>query len=248
MFNLTEISEYFSDKVEVEAKDIKYRQSDDCIVIYLDKGLIVEKASKGRISHKQIAFVQADIAAHFNKKCEFIFLENDSLRILESSLGAILKKESETFISLKLTYIEAGNVRAVVYITEDDKNLNTGIGNLLGEILSASSIVVDDISFITPELELPSKMVLLRQIKIHQPITKNQLVERLAAYPDIYDGWLKRILDQLRKDNFIIWQKSNITRDGCYALTSLGLNIVPSGKNYYSSDIERALAIAKRKW
>lgn len=248
MFDTTEISIYFQNRAGVAAKDIRYRADDDCIVIYIDKGLIVEKASKGRISNKQILSIQGEIADKFNKKCEFILLEDDSLKVLESSLGVILKREYVTFISLQITYIGANNVSVVVNIKEEDQNLNKGLEKLLTEILSASNIVVSDISFISPELELPSKIALLRLIKIHQPITRNQLMERLASYPDIYDAWLKRILDQLRKENLIIWQASNISQDGCYALTSLGLNIVPSGKNYYSSDVERALAIAKRKW
>jgi hypothetical protein len=249
LFNITEISDYFLDRAGIKAKDIRYRQNDACIVIYLDKGLIVEKASKGRVSHRQILSVQQEIESKFEMKCEFIFIEDESQSILEKSLGVMLRRDFDIFISLTLTNLTGKSVAIIVNLEENNKGVSSDIEKFLDEILLDSGLSIESISFEIPELEIPSKMALLRIIKVHQPITRVQMLDGLKDYSDADDRWLKRVLDKLRKDSLIIWQRQNRDdKNGCYALTGTGLSIVPAGKYFHSSDIERALALAKRKW
>lgn len=249
MFDTTEISIYFQDKAGIKAKDIRYRADDACIVIYIDKGLVVEKASKGRVSHRQISTIKQEIEDKFEIECEFIFIENESQSILEKSLGVMLRRDFDIFISLSLTYLTDSSVAVTAKLTEESKIVSLSIKQGLSEILQESGLSIESIDFEVPELEVPSIMVLLRMIKINQPITKLKILEGLTEYSDVDDRWLNRMLDKLRKASYLIWQRqSPDDKRGCYALTGKGLSIVPAGKHFHSSDVERALALAKRKW
>ena len=249
MFNLSKISDYLRDKLGFSAKDIRYRQDDDSVIIYIDKSLVVKKASKGRVTHRQLSSIKLELESEFKRKFEFIILEDESQSILEKSLGVILKEKFETFIALTLIFVTNKSVDISVTLEKENRDVSLQIREVINSILPPSGLEVGSIVFKVLELDLPSKMMLLRVIKVNQPITKKQLLGSLKQYPDISDTWIKRILDQLRKDTLIIWQRqSSDDKNGCYALTSTGLSIVPAGKSFHSSDIERALALAKRKW
>lgn len=94
-------------------------------------------------------------------------------------------------------------------------------------------------------VDYPTSLALLRAIKVSAPISKEALAHVLwgdkAAVGEV--KWLQRKLDGLRKQGLI--QRS---KDGMYSLTSDGLVTAPHGKYRSSSDVERALLLARKKW
>ena len=92
---------------------------------------------------------------------------------------------------------------------------------------------------------LPSNPTILRKLKIHAPLTTEQLVEVLVSSRSVVPNtrWLQTKLDALRKQGFVVRSP-----EGKYSLTELGLELVPYGKVRSSSDVERALALGRRKW
>jgi hypothetical protein len=92
--------------------------------------------------------------------------------------------------------------------------------------------------------DLPSLIWLLRFLKKNQPIKIKDFIEMTCVkYPSISEKWLNHKLDQLRKKDLVIREKSDT-----YCLAANGLNIVPAGSYSASSDIDRALALGRRKW
>lgn len=85
----------------------------------------------------------------------------------------------------------------------------------------------------------------MRFIKVYQPISLEELKEKIQQKNFVPEGkFLENMLDNLRKENYIHWSKA--TKQ--YCLTEQALNLVPHGKYRASSDIDRALALRRKKW
>ena len=94
------------------------------------------------------------------------------------------------------------------------------------------------------EGDTQSKSQTMASIKINQPINFQNLFNLLRrGGNDISEQDLNRLLDALRKDKLIYRLASEH-----YVLREAGLKRVPHGPSRLSSDIARALVLARRKW
>jgi len=121
-------------------------------------------------------------------------------------------------------------------LTTDPKNLLDRL--VLHDIENA--IVTDD-----DAVGLPSLQMVLRKLKVHAPATIPALMSsmREAGFTVPDSRWLNRCLDRFRKQGLV-----TKSAEGVFCLTEKALAVVPHGKNRMSSDIERVLALGRRKW
>ncbi|MBN4054443.1 hypothetical protein JYT87_01905 [Nitrospira defluvii] len=245
MFSIDDIQEYVKEKKYDFVVDVRFRSSDDAILVYIPQDKIIERAKKGFTSNRQLEFLKNNISSKYNKSVDVIIVQSEDHDELEAGIYRILnRKFDEQIISLYISFSGENRVNVQMEVASSDINLRNNIVEHLRSVLKEANIFLNTISWMTTQSELPTLAYLLRKIKIHQPIEIQELSELLLeSYSSISDKWLNRKLDQLRKKGFLL-RKMNRS----YVLSAMALNAIPAGTRHTSSDIERALALGKRKW
>ena len=110
--------------------------------------------------------------------------------------------------------------------------------------LLESQITCDGIEFLSPALPEPSTTAILRSVKICAPVDLKGIAADLQkrGMPSPSDRWLASRLDSARKRGLLVWQK-----DGTYVLSAAGIQAVPHTRSGSSSDVDRILALARRR-
>jgi len=111
--------------------------------------------------------------------------------------------------------------------------------------LSAFGFTLGKIHRMGSDKDIPSAIAVLRGLKATSPALPETLSGFLEESGFVVppERWVDAKLDWLRKQNLVLRRD-----DGCYVLTEPGLRVVPHGKGSSSSDVQRALALARRKW
>ena len=208
---------------------------------------IADLAGKGLISPRQMKLIQSSVAKELGLQIEWVVTPSQRTSAMEAALNELLEGKFPGVVSA--VFISSPRTAPVsVWIERNPKDesrpelaaLECVIGQFLKLYDIADPLVTDGDS-----VDLPSNPVILRKLKVLAPITTQRLAEALRAagstVPDL--RWLQSKLDTLRKHGLLIRSKA-----GEYCLTELGLGAVPHGPNRLSSDVERALALGRRKW
>lgn len=241
MNELEELREYIRFKKHTFVDKVDYRSHDDTVVLYIPKDKVGSVAKNGMTSRRQIKFLEKQIKAKFGREVSTIFIQSEEDKSLESGLLSILKFRFNTDIeSLHLWRNEEGICLDVTVCTTEESLINE-IEDLLKKIIRNNLV---SIHWITSKFRKPSLSSLLRVIKLNQPISITKIMKILEKKYTVSELWLRSRLDQARKKGFIRWVKEN----GCYELTTKGLEAVPAGARRSSSDVDRALAMRKKKW
>lgn len=245
MVDIEKVKHILSDKKYNFIDDVRYRPSDDVILLYVPQEKILDKSKKGYTSNRQLEFIKKKIVETYGITAEVIVTQSEDHIDLEAGVFQILnRKFDDKVLALYLSFSGVDVVNVWIDIEGLNQELLEDIERHLRDILAEANILVNAISWISTESEVPTLATILREIKINQPIELNGLLELLHEdYSSVSDKWLNRKLDQLRKKGFLRREKN-----GCYVLTALAIATVPAGTRYTSSDIERALALGKRKW
>lgn len=204
-------------------------------------------------SFRQMKMIQAAAFKMTGLKIDWVVTESEVVVEIEMALlGALHARFPGT---IKAVQISALN-RSPIWVWLDPESQTVSrppldtIQEVVGDIFKAYGYSPPSghrpplVAFLDGP-ELPSDIVLLRYLKTLAPATKEQFSEYLhsvgAVHPSL--DWLQKHLDKLRK-------LGKITRasSGTYALTDAGLQIVPHGRTRKSSDIQRALALGRKKW
>ena len=219
----------------------------NAVLIELPSSRVSDIAGKGLISRRQLRSMEVKLSDLLRRKVEFL-VNGDSIRLsyanaLEDLLSRKIGQAKYTVV-VKLTpldqcvvWIDARN--ASVPVSEEEIQAVVG-GFLLGIGKRAERVHV-----MLPKLRRPTDMEILRAIKIASPVAIDELSEKLSGggAPMIDRKWLSARLDALRKKNLI-----HRTNGGKYLLTELALSLVPVNRTRKSSDVIRALHLARRKW
>lgn len=245
MFDIAKLQKYLEGKKYDFIIDIRHRPSDDVILLYIPQEKILEKSKKGYTSNRQLEFIKKNIAKEYEMTAEVVVTQSEDHFDLEAGVFQILNRKFEDkVLALYLSFGGDEVVNVWIDVVGLNQELLDNIEEHLRSILAEANIIVGAISWTSTESEFPTLAGILREIKINQPIELQKLLDLLHEdYASISDKWLNRKLDQLRKKGFLRREKN-----GCYVLTALAIASVPAGTRYTSSDIERALALGKRKW
>ena len=191
--------------------------------------------------------LRADIKRRLELNVEWIITQDDRVAALEAALvGALEARFPGVFTVVSMS---APHVSPVwVWVDTVPQTVNRPgeeeLNEMAASIFGAFGIEPPTVLY-SDNSELPSNPMILRGLKTNSTTTAEALEERLrqrhVLIPDL--RWLQTKLDTLRREGLVVR-----VRPGTYAMTEKGLGIVPHGRSRSSSDVERALALARRKW
>lgn len=146
--------------------------------------------------------------------------------------------------------ISSQNYADVIAYTRDsalngDEIAKENLKRKISDLLSAYDVNLANFFFNELADEVPTPYQIMRKLYTLAPVQleKIQSALKLEGSPCPSAHWLKRQLDHLQTNHLVVWQQS-----GCYVLSAQGLAMIPGLRGRTSPDIERALAISRRKW
>jgi hypothetical protein len=247
---LEQLSTFLERRKVTWVTDLRVRASDGVFLATVPTTAIASRASKGKTSPRQLRTLQRSIRDELGVHIEFLVAPSREHIQLEDALRSLVTKQGEgqienCFLSVrdeKRADIWMELSRDSAFIGSDTK---CTVEDLTQKLLSLYGLHVGRIDWGAQEEEPLSTAAILRTVKTLAPIKIAGLHESLAnngfTVPSL--DWLNKKLDLLRKHGAVTRHK-----DGSYVLTETGLGLVPHGAYRNSSDIERALALARRKW
>ncbi|HCM0829472.1 hypothetical protein HJ170_16905 [Vibrio parahaemolyticus] len=245
MFSVDKLSELAELKKRFYVSDVRIRYSDNALLLYVPRDKVGSKVTANFTSERQLSNVKKQLSDKYSVDVEVIYKISESNETLESSCFDILNKKFKDVISaFYMSFLNVSTVDLWIAAEELDDKLKEEISNSVNIILSEAELQIRNIQWINPLYELPSAPFVLKELKIRQPISLEELSSALSSeFPVINEKWLNRLLDKLRKKKFVSREKV-----GLYQLTELGLLSLPSAGSSNSLDVQRALALGRRKW
>ncbi|GJL56649.1 MAG: hypothetical protein NPIRA02_37810 [Nitrospirales bacterium] len=211
---------------------------------------IGKRIEKDKTSKHQLKDIQKRVKNELGIKLEILIFKEQEQEEIEIGLSGLLRKElKESFMDSSLSFLPSDYVDVWVSLKKTKSHSSSfdkeKIKEKIVEYLGLFDKNLKQLHWEGSLSEWPSKLAILRQIKILQPAKINELRSQLIrlGFPGITLTWLRKKLDLLRRQEMLLRLE-----DKSYALTGLGLKVVPHGKNRSSSDIERTLALGRRTW
>ncbi|MDO9317559.1 MAG: hypothetical protein Q7V56_05095 [Gammaproteobacteria bacterium] len=245
MHTVTEIVDILDSALKSMISEVRIRDSDGAIVLYLPENKVAEKVSPGFTSIRQLKNVERKLSKKFSKEVVVVFtLSSDHLEI-ESAIFTILKtKYPDRVLSLLFSADSEKKFNAWIEFIEPSDDLKRELESYLQSVFETIELSLGDITWISFNSDSPTVPFLLRLLKTVQPVSAEMLFIKLhIEYPGITERWLRNKLDQMRKKKLLVREQA-----GTYVLTYDALSTVPAGANRSSSDLNRALDLGRRKW
>lgn len=225
--------------------DFIVRAFDEILVLYVSKDKVSDKAQKGFVSLKQLDNLQSKLKREFDTSTEIVLLDADSLIKVGEGFVALLKNTFPDIITdARFSFLNAHRVSATIVLSEFvDNSIKEAVEAFLTAVVKPAHIELQALQW--DEVELPSLIEVLTTTKKFQPVKLDNLYDFLCKdYPALRIDGLNKQLDKLIKKKFLIRERDTET----YAMTALGLNLLPKTASRNSSDIVRALDLGRRKW
>ena len=225
--------------------DVRIRAYDEAILLYIPLEQVAPKVKNGFTSLRQIKNLKRHIGERFSAPVDVVFVQSDSQISLEEGIFQLLIRRFDNRIkSFYISFSDETTIDSWIEAQGLDDELKAQISKYLAELTNGAKLTLGNIQWVGAKMDRPSTPALLRLIKKLQPVTVSALSGSLQEdYESVDYKWLKRTLDNLRRKGWLYWQKP-----GSYTLTASSLAIVPAGTLRSSSDIARALALARRRW
>ena len=245
MYEIDEVKEYLKEGERFFIDDVRYRSSDGVLLLYVPRELVADKVGKGKTSERQLKNIAKNVGEKFSTEVMVIYTLSKSHQELEAGLTEVLNLRFDNKVrTFFMSFQGDGIVESWIELSGLNEDLKNSVETFYRDTLDGTDHELGAIHWLASHDDLPTKLALLRIIKSHQPIDVASFLIRLQKeYMAVDEKWLKRALDQLRKKKLVHWQ-----RPGEYVLTYVGLGAVPTGTRRSSSDIERALALGRKKW
>ena len=205
-----------------------------------------DTASRLTTSRWQLDRLASDIKKEFGLSVLFAFRSGGPLDDIESGLRATLERRFPGVVSeLVVSFPTVTRAEVVFRRSGQSEGASGGeVQAVIVEFLREASFDGIQVEELSAELPKPSLMNILKALKSCAPATVDQLVLYLNHHGFSCPSarWLSGKLDGARKRDWVV--RSN---DGRFALTIEGLGVVPASRRRTSSDIERILALGRRK-
>ena len=242
---LKKIEEYIEGCQLGFVEAVRLRKYEDTIVLYIPKGKLGASVAAGNTSERQIEVLRRELAAQFSCDVEVILTRSDEDAELEAGFFRILNRRFNNRLeSFQSSFSVDGFVNSWIEAPSISHKERGDVEGFLSDLLCSASLKMGEVHWLGELGELPGALAIIRAIKIMQPVAVKELAVRLRrSYGGVSEQWLSRTLDKLRKKGVVCWQSK-----GGYALPAKTLTITPAGAQRSSSDIERALALGRRKW
>jgi hypothetical protein len=221
----------------------RFNASSNTLILDVPIDMICEKVERHKTSRRQLAGLRATLQRQFDVSVLFAYRASSQLLNIEVGLQSLLQRKFEDKVSdLVLSFPSATQVDATIFLSTDGDD--GSIRKFVTEYLQTGGFAKLAVEIVGVSRPLPSLAAILRSVKVHAPVDLDQLMSELARRkyrcPD--KRWLSGRLDVVRKKGLVIRLST-----GAYALSADGLAVVPFSADRSSSDIERILALARRK-
>jgi hypothetical protein len=230
--------------------DLRWNPHDMTVVATIPNSKIGKKVENGKTSNRQLTDIRKKIQEKLEINVEFLIQKSSDEEIIEDGLKFLLKEHFpalnlDCFISCPHPDVFDVWLNYEPSMEEQVENTLKSIVIKITDYLNLLSKTLGEIHRIQPDIKLPSLALILRVIKICAPSTPDLLEAEIKSKGFIVPSpqWLRKKLDLLRKQGMIIRQK-----DDSFVTTELALKIIPHGRYRSSSDIDRALALGRKKW
>jgi len=229
--------------------EIWYRASDEKVLASVPSTAIADKAQGGKTSRRQMEFLKKAAKRDFDIELEFLIYRGEQHESLEAGLWALLKdKFPKQVLACFVSLPKAKEAEVWLELKEKEKSAPMGLSNLknlIRDYLGIFGIHLKEIFWTGADRERPSLPVILKTVKELAPSTVPEIGSKLVndGFEVPTESWLRAKLDLLRKKQMIIRQPG-----GEYAVTEVGHRSIPHGTYRSSSDVQRALALAKKRW
>lgn len=216
------------------------------LFIEVPRDRLDKTASNEKTSNRQLAFVAKTLGQKFGVQVIVTIRDAQALDDISIALRAILKREfQESVADVYVSFVNS--MTATVWITSTSI-ANPSIAKRIKETaeheLAKFGVKCRFCEILAPQLPEPSVIAILRSVKVHAPASLTIILADLhrRGFSCPSPNWLSYKLDSARKRGFVMRDSA-----GRFALTSAGLEVVPWNRSASSSDVERILAIARRK-
>lgn len=249
MVDLKEIQKFLEDRKATFIEEIRLRPSDDSLVATIPSNSLGDKAVEGKTSWRQLTYIKKALKEKFNTDIEFVISKSEAHGKLEDGMFGVLEQKLPGVVQLCFFSFPRPGF-ADVWLEFQQGGLITGESKEKIEIVIKDYLKITDVNEYVVhwglgELSLPTTVAILRAIKIAAPATLEDVEHHLSKNDFSWPSrtWLKNKLDLFRKNGFLLRQ-----HDESYVLTQETLSKIPHGNFRTSSDVERALALGRRKW
>lgn len=249
MVDIEEIKNFFAYRKATFIEEVRVRPNDGSLVATISNISLGEKATAGKTSWRQLTYIRKTIKEKFNTEIEFVISKSDSHGKLEDGLLGVLEQRLPGIVQLCfLSFPKSGCADVWVGFSQPDSVTEASkveIKEIVEEYLKLTDVNEYTVHWGLGELSLPTTVAILRAIKIAAPAElkdiENNLSQNGFSWPS--KTWLKNKLDLFRKKGLLLRQQNE-----SYVLPQETLSKIPHGNFRTSSDIERALALGRRKW
>jgi hypothetical protein len=245
LYDPNEILDAVDDRLKKFVRRARYRPSDETVLIYVLRDKVAKKATGLTTSNRQLSNLKKSLSAKFGKHVEIIHVLSDAQESLEDTIILMLNnKFTGNVTSLYMSFENENIVNSWIEVSELSDDLKNAMEIHYAKILEDVGLGFGTVQWIDSTREMPTFPWLLRFLKSNQPINIEDFADEVVNnFPSVNRKWLNHKLDQLRKKNLLIRETS-----GNYVLTVQGLSVVPAGASYSSSDVDRALALGRKRW
>ncbi len=219
------------------------------LIVTLSSGSIAGRASRTKTSPRQLQVWKSEIDKKLSLRVRFaVFptpeqeqVEIGLLGMLRLSYGVQKMDVVATFMLDRAVAVWMQESPERALSDADIKDLRSRVAGYLRSCeLTLSDFVVEHAT-----MRVANLIDVLKSVKIMQPCRVTEIDAALenCSLRVESETWLGNMVDSLRKKGYLIRSSG-----GFLSLTAAGLRNVPTSHSRGSSDVERALALARRKW
>jgi hypothetical protein len=221
---------------------------DGDVVVVTVAGELAGRSVKNAMRRRQkVLRVAKRTIAGRNVRLSLTFAVRDAVATIEDlvrTTAALVLGYPPEAVSLKVG--RTGEASILVAISKDDDRASDELTKVIAPIFHRFGLSLAGVTLVSPMREDVSDARLLRAAKILAPCDSVAVARRLKELDDIEiaPDLVHRRLDLLRQKGLLTYLGGRR-----FALTLSGLAVVPiSTSRRDSSDIQRVLALARRKW
>jgi len=217
------------------------------VMVFVPSSSLGPKAAPNRTSLRQMAHLKRIAARNLGLQLDFkVTMDEADIEGMEAGLDALFRRGLPNRKLHCLLSISLGG-QVDLWVDEllgeliSQKELED-LRTLAADYLKKANLVLHEVHLAGSYL--PSTAIVLRSVKVVQPATVESVASEISrqGFASVPPRWVKAKLDCLRRGGLVIWQR------GVYSITGAGLLVLPISRSRLSSDVERALALGRRRW
>lgn len=246
MSELLQIKQYLTTRGLGYVIPLSLSPSSGTLVIEVPRDRLGETASNGKTSRRQLTFVAKALEHKFGRRVIVSIRDAQILDDIGIALRAVLKREfPQVVVDVHVSFINSNS--AAVWVESaiiTDPSVSKEVERATRRELAEFDVGCQAFDILTPLLPEPSVAAVLRSVKVHAPASLEAIMADLGkrGFSCPSQNWLSYKLDGARKRGLVVRDHA-----GRFTLTGEGLDVVPKTRTASSSDVERMLALARRK-